>query len=154
MADPPLSGPLSGLLVADFSRILAGPYASMLLGDLGADVVKVESPGGDDTRTWLPPTRGEVATVPGIDFNVELGDFAEFTLLIAKKDPGAPIVWTAFGLLLVGLVITFYLPRRRVWARQAPDSSLALVGRSDRYVDFEREFGRLLDDLVAARPSP
>lgn len=56
------SGPLSGLLVADFSRILAGPYASMLLGDLGADVVKVESPGGDDTRTWLPPTRGDVAT--------------------------------------------------------------------------------------------
>jgi crotonobetainyl-CoA:carnitine CoA-transferase CaiB-like acyl-CoA transferase len=56
------SGPLAGLLVADFSRILAGPYATMLLGDLGADVVKVESPGGDDTRTWLPPTRGDVAT--------------------------------------------------------------------------------------------
>ena len=56
------SGPLSGLLVADFSRILAGPYASMLLGDLGADVVKVESPAGDDTRTWLPPTRGDDAT--------------------------------------------------------------------------------------------
>ena len=55
-------GPLSGLLVADFSRILAGPYASMLLGDLGADVIKVESPQGDDTRTWLPPTRGDSAT--------------------------------------------------------------------------------------------
>ncbi|HET8617025.1 MAG TPA: CoA transferase [Actinomycetales bacterium] len=49
-------GPLSGLLVADFSRILAGPYASMLLADLGADVVKVESPSGDDTRSWMPPT--------------------------------------------------------------------------------------------------
>ena len=49
------AGPLAGLLVADFSRILAGPYASMMLGDLGADVVKVEAPGGDDTRTWLPP---------------------------------------------------------------------------------------------------
>jgi crotonobetainyl-CoA:carnitine CoA-transferase CaiB-like acyl-CoA transferase len=56
------TGPLSGLLVADFSRILAGPYASMLLADLGADVVKVESPGGDDTRTWLPPVRDEVST--------------------------------------------------------------------------------------------
>jgi crotonobetainyl-CoA:carnitine CoA-transferase CaiB-like acyl-CoA transferase len=55
-------GPLDGLLVADFSRILAGPYASMLLGDLGADVVKVESPAGDDTRTWRPPVRGDVAT--------------------------------------------------------------------------------------------
>jgi crotonobetainyl-CoA:carnitine CoA-transferase CaiB-like acyl-CoA transferase len=55
-------GPLAGLLVADFSRILAGPYSSMLLADLGADVVKVESPGGDDTRSWMPPTRGEVST--------------------------------------------------------------------------------------------
>ena len=55
-------GPLAGLLVADFSRILAGPYASMLLADMGAEVVKVESPTGDDTRTWVPPTRGERST--------------------------------------------------------------------------------------------
>lgn len=55
-------GPLSGLLVADFSRILAGPYASMLLADLGAEVVKVESPGGDDTRSWMPPVRDGVST--------------------------------------------------------------------------------------------
>ena len=61
-APEPVAGPLSGLLVADFSRILAGPYASMLLADMGAEVVKVESPGGDDTRSWLPPVRGEVAT--------------------------------------------------------------------------------------------
>src|SRR5689334_3121071 len=55
-------GPLSGLLVADFSRILAGPYATMLLADLGAQVIKVEGPGGDDTRTWLPPERDGVST--------------------------------------------------------------------------------------------
>jgi crotonobetainyl-CoA:carnitine CoA-transferase CaiB-like acyl-CoA transferase len=55
-------GPLSGLLVADFSRILAGPYATMLLADLGAEVVKVESPAGDDTRTWMPPVRDGVST--------------------------------------------------------------------------------------------
>ena len=55
-------GPLSGLLVADFSRILAGPYATMLLADLGAQVVKVESPAGDDTRTWMPPVRDGVST--------------------------------------------------------------------------------------------
>jgi crotonobetainyl-CoA:carnitine CoA-transferase CaiB-like acyl-CoA transferase len=55
-------GPLSGVLVADFSRILAGPYATMLLADMGAEVVKVEGPRGDDTRTWTPPVRGGVST--------------------------------------------------------------------------------------------
>lgn len=55
-------GPLAGVLVADFSRVLAGPYATMLLADLGADVVKVESPSGDDTRTWMPPVRDGVST--------------------------------------------------------------------------------------------
>src|SRR3712207_5260558 len=58
----PRSGPMAGLLVADFSRILAGPYATMLLADLGADVVKVEGPAGDDTRTWQPPVRDGVST--------------------------------------------------------------------------------------------
>jgi crotonobetainyl-CoA:carnitine CoA-transferase CaiB-like acyl-CoA transferase len=48
-------GILSGLRVADFSRVLAGPYATMLLADFGADVVKIESPAGDDTRSWRPP---------------------------------------------------------------------------------------------------
>src|SRR2546430_1608106 len=55
-------GPLDGLLVADFSRVLAGPYCTMLLGDLGATVIKVESPAGDDTRSWMPPERDGVAT--------------------------------------------------------------------------------------------
>ena len=55
-------GPLEGLLIADFSRVLAGPYCTMLLGDLGATVIKVESPSGDDTRSWMPPDRDGVAT--------------------------------------------------------------------------------------------
>ncbi|SNR92904.1 Crotonobetainyl-CoA:carnitine CoA-transferase CaiB [Streptosporangium subroseum] len=55
-------GPLSGVLVADFSRVLAGPYATMLLADMGAEVIKVEGPKGDDTRAWVPPVRDEVST--------------------------------------------------------------------------------------------
>jgi len=54
--------PLEGLLVADYSRVLAGPYCSMLLADMGATVIKVEGPSGDDTRTWVPPTKDGVAT--------------------------------------------------------------------------------------------
>jgi crotonobetainyl-CoA:carnitine CoA-transferase CaiB-like acyl-CoA transferase len=58
-----MSGPLEGLLVADLSRVLAGPFATMLLGDLGADVVKVEHPeGGDETRSWGPPWHGDHST--------------------------------------------------------------------------------------------
>ncbi|HEY1358259.1 MAG TPA: CoA transferase, partial [Thermoleophilaceae bacterium] len=51
-----LAPPLEGLRVVDLSRVLAGPYCTMLLADLGADVVKVERPGdGDETRSWGPP---------------------------------------------------------------------------------------------------
>lgn len=55
-----MPGPLDEIIVADFSRVLAGPYASMLLGDFGATVIKVEHPDrGDDTRAWGPPFTAE-----------------------------------------------------------------------------------------------
>ena len=52
------AGPLSDLLVLDLTRALAGPHAAMMLGDMGARVIKVESPTGDDTRSWGPPFVG------------------------------------------------------------------------------------------------
>ncbi len=61
-SDETKRGPLAGLLVADFSRVLAGPYCTMLLADLGATVVKVEGPAGDETRHWTPPERDGEAT--------------------------------------------------------------------------------------------
>lgn len=65
------SGPLDGLVVLDLSRVLAGPLAGMLLGDMGADVIKVERPGsGDDTRRWGPPfVNGESAYFLAVNRN-------------------------------------------------------------------------------------
>jgi cytochrome c biogenesis protein len=95
--------------------------------------------------------RGDAKVSQGLDLSVALKDFGQFSLLIAKRDPGQGLVWIAFGLLIAGITITFYRPRRRVWTRLDPDGRLRVVWRSDRYVDVEREFGRLLDQLVAVR---
>jgi cytochrome c biogenesis protein len=110
---------------------------------------------GSQPVTVLDPMAietGETQTVSGLDFTVSFPSMSDYTVLIARRDPGQAIVWMAFGTLISGILITFYLPRRRVWARLAANGELALVGRSDRYVDFDREFGRLLEDLVSATP--
>jgi cytochrome c biogenesis protein len=119
-------------------------------------VVGQESDGSPkiEDLTAVAVAAGEAAVPAGVDFSVGVRRFSDYTLIIAKKDPGQGIVWAAFGSLIVGLAITFYLPRRRIWAKLTPAGELALVARSDRYVDLEREFGRLLDDLVARRTAP
>ena len=112
------------------------------------------NPDGSPAVEGLEPVvlvRGDTAQPGGTDFSIELRDFGEFTLLIAKRDPGQGIVWFAFGCLITGLLITFWMPRRRVWTRVGADGQVALVMRADRYVDVRQEFGRVLEDLVAAR---
>jgi cytochrome c biogenesis protein len=95
--------------------------------------------------------RGDEKVSDALGLSITLADFGEYTLLIAKRDPGQGIVWAAFLCLIAGITITFYRPRRRIWARLTSDGRLGLVFRADRYVDVEREFGALLDDLVAVR---
>ena len=95
--------------------------------------------------------QGEAATPLGADFSIDLRGFSDYTLLIAKRDPGQGLVWIAFGLLIAGVLITFWMPRRRFWGRLDTDGRLSMVFRADRYVDVGREFGALLDDLVRGR---
>ena len=94
---------------------------------------------------------GDSAAPGSVDFDVRVDAISAYSGIIARRDPGAPIVWISFLLLILGLAITFYFPRRRVWARIAPGGEVRLAAHADRYVDLRREFGSLLADLVARR---
>ncbi len=88
-------------------------------------VVTGQNPDGtNQVQTGFPltVTRGSTASFDALGFTVTLKDVREYTLLIAKRDPGQAIVWTAFLSLIVGLTMTFYLPRRRVWAGRTSSS--------------------------------
>ncbi|WP_234352330.1 MULTISPECIES: CaiB/BaiF CoA transferase family protein [unclassified Streptomyces] len=89
-------GALSGIVVADFGRVLAGPYMTMLLADLGADVIKIERPGsGDDTRAWGPPfADGQATYFLGVNRNkrsvsldlTDPGDLAAARAIVDRAD--------------------------------------------------------------------
>ena len=80
-------------------------------------------------------------------YQVTWTDAGAFTGLVIKKDPGQPFIWLAFLSLISGIVLSFYFPRRRVWLRRV-GRRLEVAMLADRYVDLQREFGALLDDLA------
>jgi cytochrome c biogenesis protein len=94
---------------------------------------------------------GRTYVVETSDLRITFEALSAFSGVIVRQDPGAAIVWLSFALLVTGLSLTFYFPRRRIWARLSPSGELHLVPLVDRYVDLRREFGRLLEDLVARR---
>ena len=113
-------------------------------------IVGAEADGSPAVEKLFPiaVAQGETRGSPDLDVTLSLRDVGAFSVVVAKADPGQGLVRLAFGLLIIGLSITFYLPRRRIWARVDAGGELRIVGRSDRYVDFEREFGRLREDLA------
>src|SRR5262250_2512557 len=86
--------PLAGLRVVDLTRVLSGPYCTMLLGDLGAEVIKVEQPGkGDDTRAFAPPFQGDQAA-----YFLSINRNKKSITLDMKSEQGKEILWRLLDL--------------------------------------------------------
>jgi crotonobetainyl-CoA:carnitine CoA-transferase CaiB-like acyl-CoA transferase len=92
--ESPPSGPLAGVRILDLSRILSGPFATMIFADLGADVIKLENPRtGDDTREWAPPYQGDQSAYflsvnrnkRGIAVDLKTGTGREIALRLAER---------------------------------------------------------------------
>jgi cytochrome c biogenesis protein len=106
------------------------------------------------------PDEAEVAFVRGLGlggtsdpvqtggFSINWREASSFTGMVVKRDPGQVLIWIAYLSLITGLVLTFYFPRRRTWARLEGDR-LSIALTADRYVNAEREFDELLDELSA-----
>ena len=81
--------PLEGLRVVDLTRVLSGPYCTMQLGDLGAEVIKVERPGeGDDTRAFAPPYQGDEAA-----YFLSVNRNKKSITLDMKSERGREVLW-------------------------------------------------------------
>ncbi|CAN5691502.1 cytochrome c biogenesis protein ResB [soil metagenome] len=162
----------AGALVWDGPVLLAGELAGrpqgfmtvpgsdlglLLLLDRTADGIPLLAltgltPSGDEGETEIVFVRGlglgatsDPAATGG--FAVNWRAASSFTGMVVKRDPGQVFIWVAYLSLISGLVLTFYFPRRRVWARLDGDR-LSLAMTADRYANAEREFEQLLDDLA------
>ena len=81
-----------------------------------------------------------------------LDEAGAWTGMVIKNDPGQGLIWVAFLSLISGLLLTFYFPRRRVWARFS-EGRVQLAMLAERYVDAPREFGDLLDAIARSAPA-
>ena len=163
----------SGDLVWDGPVLLAGELADLPQGfltipgsDIGLLVVLHRNSAGEPLlaltgiSSEAQPGGGNIAFLRslGLGSTSEPGTTGGYTVtwdaagaytgMVIKKDPGQTLIWLAYLSLIIGLVLTFYFPRRRLWARLHGDH-LEMAMLADRYVDAEREFSQLLDDLSA-----
>lgn len=103
--------------------------------------------GASDTLFLVTVPLG-VATDPQVTagHTIEWAGVGAWTGMVVKRDPGQAVVWLAFACLIAGLVLSFYFPRRRAWARIEADT-VGIAFLADPYVDREREFGLLVETL-------
>jgi cytochrome c biogenesis protein len=134
-------------LVAVLSTDAQGTPALVLQGVGPADPET-----GENETLFLVTVPTGVTTDPQVTAgqSITWAGVGSWTGMVIKRDPGQPIIWIAFGLLIVGLVVTFYFPRRRAWARIGPER-VQLAFTADRYVDADREFGTLIEAVGLAR---
>ncbi len=156
------------LLLAD--ELLGLPQGFMTIPGADVGLVAVLSQGGDGAPQLVlqgvgpadPETGANgtlfLVTIPlGVTTDPEVtaghaitwDGVGSWTGMVIKNDPGQPVIWLAFGLLIAGLVLTFYFPRRRAWARIA-DGRIELAFIADRYVDADGEFGKLTEAVALA----
>ena len=162
----------TGELVWDGPVILAGQLAGRPQGfltipgsDLGLLVVLdktpagqsmlalsgITTPSGDEAsqiafiRAISPGATSDPQTTAG--YSVTWSSTGAYTGMVIKRDPGQGLIWIAFLSLITGLVLSFYFPRRRVWARIS-DGRIELALLADRYVNAEHEFDVLLERLT------
>lgn len=135
----------------------AGLVAVLNQGADGAPQLVMQGVGPAETEGGANPTLFLVTIPMGITTDPEVtaghsitwAGVGSWSGMVIRNDPGQPVIWIAFALLIVGLALTFYFPRRRAWARVVGDRvELAFV--ADRYVDADREFEQLAGEVALA----
>jgi cytochrome c biogenesis protein len=155
LLDDRLAGRPQGFMTIPGSTI--GLVAVLSQGADGAPQLVMQGvssaePGTDELRTlFLATIPAGVTTDPQVTAGhaITWQGTGAWSGMVIRSDPGQPFIWIAFGLLIVGLALTFYFPRRRAWARISADG-IDLAFLADRYVDKEREFEQLRESVERA----